>query len=160
MALFNFGRTAQQVGGAVAQVAEVFTSNATKAEEAATKRYTAAMAQAGAEFEGAQEGWFDRFVNALNRLPRPLLALATIGLFAYAMAAPAGFSVRMQGLAYVPEPLWWLLGAVVSFYFGARELHHFRGYAPRVPNPATPPAEPFAPAPEMNEALEDWRATR
>ena len=66
-------------------------------------------------------GRFDRFVNALNRLPRPLLALGTLGLFVYAMAEPAGFSVRMQGLALVPEPLWWLLGAIVSFYFGARD---------------------------------------
>ena len=32
----------------------------------------------------------------------------------------------MQGLALVPEPLWWLMGAIVSFYFGAREAHYFR----------------------------------
>ncbi|WP_422385854.1 3TM-type holin [Paracoccus tegillarcae] len=29
-------------------------------------------------------------------------------------------------LSLVPEPLWWLLGAIVSFYFGAREAHYFR----------------------------------
>jgi len=28
--------------------------------------------------------------------------------------------IRTQGLALVPDPLWWLLGAIVSFYFGAR----------------------------------------
>ena len=55
-----------------------------------------------------------------------MLALGTLGLFVYAMAEPRGFSVRMEGLNLVPEPLWWLLGAVVSFYFGARELHHQR----------------------------------
>ena len=32
----------------------------------------------------------------------------------------------------MPEPLWWLLGAIVSFYFGARELHYFRSQRPRV----------------------------
>ena len=32
----------------------------------------------------------------------------------------------MEGLALVPDPLWWLLGAIVSFYFGARELHYQR----------------------------------
>lgn len=159
MSLLGFGRTAQQVGGAVAQVAEVFTVNATKAEEAAAARYQAALQQAGAEFEVIGNGWFDRFVNGLNRLPRPLLALSTIGLFAYAMAEPVGFSIRMQGLAFVPEPLWWLLGAVVSFYFGARELHHFRAYAPRVPalpqtkNPANSATEL-----DFNAALEDWRS--
>jgi len=162
MSFLGLGRTAQQVGGAVAQVAEVFTVNATKAEQAAAARYQSALAQAGAEFEIVGDGWFDRFVNALNRLPRPMLALSTIGLFAYAMAAPVGFSVRMQGLAYVPEPLWWLLGAVVSFYFGARELHYFRNYAPYVP--AAPMAGTRSQAsvqtpddPDFNAALEDWR---
>ena len=87
------------------------------------------MAEFGAEFAAAGAGRFDGFVNGLNRLPRPMLALGTLGLFVYAMAAPAGFSTRMQGLALVPEPLWWLLGAIVSFYFGARELHHQRSRA-------------------------------
>jgi hypothetical protein len=26
----------------------------------------------------------------------------------------------MQGLALVPEPLWWLSGTIVTFYFGGR----------------------------------------
>lgn len=36
------------------------------------------------------------------------------------MIDPLLFTARMQGLALVPEPLWWLLGVIVSFYFGAR----------------------------------------
>ena len=36
------------------------------------------------------------------------------------MIDPVWFAARMQGIALVPEPLWWLLGVVVSFYFGAR----------------------------------------
>ena len=69
-----------------------------------------------------------------------MLALGTLGLFVYAMAEPAGFSTRMQGLALVPEPLWWLLGAIVSFYFGARELHHQRSRT--LPKPAAGLAAP------------------
>jgi holin (3TMs family) len=53
-------------------------------------------------------------------------------LFTFAMADPVAFGIRMQGLGLVPDPLWWLLGAIVSFYFGARELHHFRGGGARV----------------------------
>ena len=56
----------------------------------------------------------------MNRLPRPFLALGTLGLFVSAMVEPIWFSQRMQGIALVPEPLWWLMGAIVSFYFGAR----------------------------------------
>ena len=37
------------------------------------------------------------------------------------MTDPIWFAARMQGLALVPEPLWWLMGAIVSFYFGARQ---------------------------------------
>ncbi len=45
----------------------------------------------------------------------------------------------MQGLAAMPEPLWWLVGAILTFYFGAREAHYLRKKAP--PGPATrPPA--------------------
>ncbi|MEP2428826.1 MAG: 3TM-type holin, partial [Tateyamaria sp.] len=41
-------------------------------------------------------------------------------LFLAAMIDPIWFAERMQGIALVPEPLWWLLGVIVSFYFGAR----------------------------------------
>ena len=53
------------------------------------------------------------------------MALGTLGLFVAAMVDPIWFSERMQGIALVPEPLWWLLGAIVSFYFGAR--HQAKG---------------------------------
>ncbi len=93
---------------------------------------TAVLGQLAAEFAQTSVSPFDRFVNALNRLPRPALALGTLGLFIYAMVDPVSFASRMQGLALVPEPLWWLLGAIVSFYFGARELHYLRHTRPRI----------------------------
>lgn len=160
MSVLGIGRAAQGVGQAVAEVSEVFTVNKTKAELGAQARYQAALAQAGAEFQQNPVGWFDRFVNGLNRLPRPMMALSTIGLFAYAMQDPEGFSVRMQGLAYVPEPLWWLLGAVVSFYFGARELNYFRGYRANIPAAPMVTAPPGPSQNTQNAALEDWRAQR
>jgi hypothetical protein len=123
--ILGLGRAAGQVG----QVAEVFVGNRAEREAAEAERYGQALEQYSAEFAGRAAGPFDRFVDGLNRLPRPLLALGTIGLFVHAMAAPAAFSTRMQGLDAVPEPMWWLLGVIVSFYFGARELHHFRSRA-------------------------------
>jgi hypothetical protein len=126
----------------VTEAAEVFRPNATKRMEAAHRAYLAALAEHGAEFRQAAPGWFDRAINGLNRLPRPMMAFGTLGLFVYAMADPEGFSRRMVGLNFVPEPLWWLLAAIVGFYFGAREAHHFR--TPLPPASATealgPPA--------------------
>lgn len=71
-------------------------------------------------------GRYDPFIDAVNRLPRPALMLLTVALFGYATLDPTGFAARMQALSAVPEPLWWMLGAVVTFYFGAREAHYHR----------------------------------
>lgn len=121
------------LGQAATSVAEAFIPNATKKMQAAQEAYIAALDEHGLEFKYATLGFFDRFVNGLNRLPRPMLALGTLGLFVYAMIDPIGFAQRMVGLNYVPEPLWWLLAAIVGFYFGAREAHYFRTRPAMVP---------------------------
>lgn len=147
---------AAEIGRVGTDLAEVFRPNATRQMELSHDAFTATQQAYAAEFQLARRGWFDSFVNGLNRLPRPLLALSTPGLFAYAMWDPAGFTLRMQGLSAVPEPLWWLLGAVVAFYFGARETHYRRGTRLAPPEPAAQPQSP-APRPETNPALAAWR---
>ncbi len=116
-------------------------------------------------------GRFDRTIDALNRLPRPAFALGALALFGFGVVDPAGFAERMAAFASVPEPLWWLLGGVVGFYFGARELHHFRegrvtaeapGPLPAplpLPLPPTPAAVLQDPAPE-EEAKDAARTER
>lgn len=176
--ILGAGRTAEQIGSAVGGVAEVFVGNRAEREAAVHERAKAALEQFAGE-GGAAVGRFDAFVDGLNRLPRPMLALGTLGLFVYSMAEPDGFSRRMQGLDLVPEPLWWLLGAIVSFYFGARELHHHRTRprtAPVLVAEQTPPAkflsrlrkpavttttvaEVDASDPDYNAAIEEWRRT-
>jgi Holin of 3TMs, for gene-transfer release len=140
------------LGEAAKGMAEVFVPSATKRMELSAEAQMAALRQLGEEYENPSAGWFDRLVNGLNRLPRPMLAFGTIGLFVYAMVDPLAFARRMVGLNAVPEPLWWLLGAVVAFYFGARETHYFRARTVRMPDGLA------AAAPEDNPALADWRA--
>lgn len=147
------------IGDTVKGVAEVFTPSATKRMELSAKAQMAALDEFGAEFANPSLSSFDRLINGLNRLPRPLLAFGTIGLFIYAMVDPQAFAGRMVGLNAVPEPLWWLLGAVVAFYFGARETFYFRN------RPVTAPGFPNRPtdnagADDDNPALADWRAER
>ena len=107
-----------------------------------------------------RSGAFDRFINGLNRLPRPMLALGTLGLFVYAMIDPVPFAERMVGLNYVPEPLWWLLTAIVGFYFGAREAHYFRMRPVAAVPQSSAAAAPAAPAPDENPALDELRRHR
>ena len=158
-------RALARVGGSVRDVARVFRADASERQSLEHGAHRAALDQMGAEFAHPRRGWFDAGVDALNRLPRPLLAFGTIGLFVFAMVDPPRFAGRMEGLAYVPEPLWWLLGAIVGFYFGARELHHRRVVPPR-PEPRlaswhhedgapTPPSAAPAGAAAMPEAAND-----
>jgi hypothetical protein len=138
------------LGDAAKGVAEVFLPSATRKMELSAEAQMAALRQLGEEYQHPALSWFDRLVNGLNRLPRPMLAFGTLALFGYAMVDPAGFGARMVGLNQVPEPLWWLLGAIVAFYFGARETHYFRTRGV---------VSPFAGAAQSddNAALNDWR---
>ena len=79
----------------------------------------AAIDQFESEFRTSRSR-LDRFVDGLNRLPRPAMAFGVLVLFIAVMLDPIWFADRMAGLSLVPEPLWWLLGAIVSFYFGSR----------------------------------------
>lgn len=104
----------------VRETVEIFRENAEEGAVRSAKVQEQAMGQYSEEFRTPQAGWFDRLMDGVNRLPRPAMALGTLGLFISAMVAPLWFAQRMQGIALVPEPLWWLLGVIVSFYFGAR----------------------------------------
>jgi hypothetical protein len=115
-----FGVVFGSGGTVVRETVEVFRENAEAGAARTAVVQGQAMDQYGEEFRTASHSGFDRFMDVVNRLPRPALALGTLGLFVSAMVAPLWFAQRMQGIALVPEPLWWLLGVIVSFYFGAR----------------------------------------
>ncbi|MBK0328183.1 holin family protein [Rhodobacteraceae bacterium F11138] len=180
--MFGSGRNA------IRETAEVFRENAEAGAQRAKEVQGQAMQQFGAEFAVPRQGAFDRFMDGLNRLPRPALAMGTLGLFVAAMVDPLWFAARMQGIALVPEPMWWLLGVVVSFYFGARhqmktqnfqreiattmqrvpqvieninQLEKLRADSPGAADPGPDAQLNIAILrPEDNPALEDWKATR
>jgi len=128
------------------ETAEVFRKNAEEEGQRAHDFQLATLAQLSAEFQRADSHLFDRLIDGVNRLPRPLLALGTFGLLISAMFDPVWFAARMQGLALVPDPLWWLLGVIVTFYFGAR--HQMKGQAHQ-----TQIAQALAHLPQVIETL-------
>ena len=151
---------------AIAETAGVFRENTEAAAEREVKLREGALGQFSTEFQQSDKGGFDRFMDGVNRLPRPALALGTLGLFLSAMIDPVWFSARMEGIALVPEPLWWLLGAIVSFYFGARHQAKGQEFRRSVAETALMVREggvrpePVAPAVSENPALDDWRGER
>lgn len=136
---------------------------------------------------GGGRSAYDRIIDALNRLPRPLMALGTVALLGAALVAPDWFAARMEALSAMPEALWWLIGAIISLYFGARHQAHVQAFqreiigavAPAEPAArpdAVPEAGPVAPrvadagpdadltetalAPRVNDALDAWQGTQ
>lgn len=138
------------------ETAQVFRPNAEQAAVRDADAKSESLQQFAAEFVHARQGLFDRAVDALNRLPRPMLALGTIWLFVMAMVDPDGFAAGMTGLALVPEPLWWLMGAIVSFYFGARHQAKEQEFQ-RVLAAAVVARKPDPAADDTNPALRDWQ---
>lgn len=143
--------------GAIAETAAIFRENAENRAVREVELRDGALDQFAAEFAHAAKGPFDRFMDGVNRVPRPAMALGTLGLFVAAMVDPAWFATRMQGIALVPEPLWWLLGAIVSFYFGAR--HQVKGQEFQRAAARTAAVLTRAKSADSveNPALEDWR---
>ncbi|MEL6644608.1 MAG: holin family protein [Pseudomonadota bacterium] len=153
-------------GNVIRDTAEVFVENAEARAGREADYAQAALAQFAAEFAVPRRGWFDRTMDGINRIPRPAMALGTLGLFVAAMVDPIWFAARMEGIALVPQPLWWLLGAIVSFYFGARHQAKGQEYQRAL---ATSLAQTRNAAREIaareavaapNPALDDWRASR
>jgi hypothetical protein len=157
---------------AIRETAEVFRPNAEADAVHDAAQAAAALAQFASEFTTPRQGVFDRFMDGLNRLPRPFLAIGTLGLFVAAMVDPVWFATRMQGIALVPEPLWWLMGAIVSFYFGARHQTKSQDYqrglvatlaqAPGVVAniralDALRQSDPQVDETDTNPALDEWR---
>ena len=83
---------------------------------------------------------YDRAVDALNRLPRPLVAIGTLALFLIAALDPGRFEAWMRSLDAIPDPLWWLMGAVLTFFFGARESFHYRQQRDAAAGPSAAPS--------------------
>lgn len=98
-------------------------ANTHSEQDAATQAFAAEVA---AQVR-ANRTWWDSFIDGLNRLPRPAMVFAVIALFAYCFHDPAGFSVRMQAFALVPEWLALVLAQVILLYFGGRMLDNWPG---------------------------------
>jgi hypothetical protein len=121
------GDLVKGVGGAVTDVAHVWKEDT---EAGAQRRHAEAMAvteqdmatlqQFAKEFSARDTGWWDSFVNGLNRLPRPLITFGILSMFVIAPLWPDRFVLIAQGWQLIPEGAWALLGVVIAFYFGGR----------------------------------------
>ncbi|PIE13809.1 MAG: carboxylesterase [Rhodobacterales bacterium] len=125
----------------IAETAEVFVENAEAGAQRRADFSQAALAQHAAEFRVARKGLFDRFMDGLNRMPRPLIVLSVFWLFALVVIDPIYFAEIMVSLDLVPMPLWYAAGTIMTFYFGGRmqmkmleSRRDFAGVAQKLPH--------------------------
>jgi hypothetical protein len=110
-------------GNVVKETAEVFRVNAEAQAQRGANYDTAALAQMAAEFQArGQRGWFDRFMDGVNRVPRPAIVLGLLGLLVWTPIDPDGAAKTFAAWAALPEGFWVIFGVIVTFFFGGRDL--------------------------------------
>lgn len=103
---------------AVETVAGVFTENNERGAQRTHDRSMTTQGQFAAEFGG--QGWFNRFMDGVNRIPRPAMFLGVFGLIGYSAIDPIHFAEIMVALELVPDPLWAMAGLMATFFYGGR----------------------------------------
>lgn len=137
-----FGGGISGAAGAVKGVAEVFTSNAEGDAQRSHQQHMGQLGYDASALQGAHaayaaewnstrgatgfRGFLNAFVDLLNRLPRPLMALGVIGLFVFAAVDPVSATATFGTFSVIPLELWGIMSAIVAFFFGAREIEKFR----------------------------------
>jgi hypothetical protein len=111
------------VSGAVQGVGKVFFGSTEERDQQASDEIKSVQAGYQAEFMAPEKkGKFNQFVDGANRLVRPFFTFGVVALFAWCVYDPAQFSVAMQALRLMPDNLWYVLFAIITFWFGSRTL--------------------------------------
>lgn len=76
-----------------------------------------------AEFSNrANRTWWDSLIDGLNRIPRPLFVAFIVYYFVICVKNVTLFERVNRSLSTIPEPMWYILGGILSFYFGSRHF--------------------------------------
>ena len=112
------------------------------------------------EFQSSHN-WWDSFWNGINRMPRPLFVVTIFIYFNLSWANSELFDISNEGLSRVPKNMWWIMGAIISFYFGSRHFQKMGEMKTRRDNPPQPaplPTEDLSR--ELNPSIVEWKSKK
>jgi len=112
--LFGDGRNV------VKDTIEVLRPNAEASAQRGDALDAKTLEQLAAEFQRPSRGMFDAFVDGLNRLPRPMFVLGIFLLLVWTAVDPITMANVFTTWSLIPEPVWVIVGVIVSAYFGGR----------------------------------------
>ncbi len=106
---------------AVVEIAEVFRENAEGAAERGHAIDVATLQQFAAEFAPrSNRTWWDSFVDGLNRLPRPIMALWAVWVLAWTPVDPEFMARVFEAWSIIPQMVWGVILTIVTFFFSGR----------------------------------------
>lgn len=111
-----FGRGSNRV----VEVIEAIRPNAEASAGRASDFDAAALAQFAAEFSQPRRGWFDRLVDGLNRLPRPLFVTGALVILMLPVWDVVRATEIFTAWSIIPPSVWVLISIIVTFFFGGR----------------------------------------
>lgn len=119
------GGIIEGAGKVATDVGKTFFGDKSEKEKHISDEQIAVLNQYSAEFIArAQRTWWDSFVDGVNRLVRPGLALGAQVAFVWVYVDPVGFAECMKALQLVPEMLWYIWITIFGFFFGGRIIEN------------------------------------
>lgn len=76
-----------------------------------------------AEFQAPEkQNLFNALIDGVNRLPRPMIIFMIIWYISLSVRSPYDFQAINLSLETIPDPIWQIIFAIISFLFVAREF--------------------------------------
>ena len=72
--------------------------------------------------------WWDRFIDGISRLPRPLFSFGLFILFFIGAVAPDVFNNIMISYSAAPSMFWVIAITIITSWFGGRIVQEFGGF--------------------------------
>ena len=122
-----FTKGVKAVGKTVVDVRKVFKGSEADKDLYSHERFIASQQAYVSEFsQQNNRTWWDSLWDGINRMPRPLIVFAIFWYFWLSFSDTYEFQEVNVALDSVPEQMWWIMSAVISFYFAAREFQKGR----------------------------------
>lgn len=119
--LIGGGGGVDKVAGGAERIGGIFRPNAERSAQRAHDADGAVMGQYSSEFNARNNrGWFDQFVDGMNRLVRPFITFSIFGIFIYTPIDPLKMTEVFTAWALIPAGLWTIATVIVGFFFGGR----------------------------------------
>ena len=94
-------------------------------EEMATHTEQLAIYKQFANEFGHSKTLWDSLIDGINRLPRPTMTFGVIWLFYHCWTDPMAFLEGVTALQAMPQEGWWILGIIITFWFGGKMQKDF-----------------------------------